>query len=271
MQITILGGGGFLGRKLAQRLAADGALGGRTVTGLTLFDLVAPAPVAAPFPVRCLGGNIADVEAVKAADPARHRRGGAPGRRGLGPGGSRFRPRPDGEPARHAGGAAGLPRAAETAAGGLHLLGRQLQRRAGGAAGGRCPPAARQQLRRGEGGGRAAAAGCQPPRHARRGQPTAADRHHPPGPAEQGGVLLRLGDPAGAAAGARDRVAGGRGIRPLDLLPPPRGGLVPARHGDGHRARSASTAASTRRAAAPPSARCWRRWRRWPGPRRAPG
>ena len=69
MQITILGGGGFLGRKLAHRLAADGALDGRTVTGLTLFDLVAPAPVAAPFPVRCLGGNIADAEAVKAAIP----------------------------------------------------------------------------------------------------------------------------------------------------------------------------------------------------------
>lgn len=69
MQITILGGGGFLGRKLAQRLAADGALGGAAVTGLTLFDLVAPAPLAAPFPVRCLAGNIADVEAVKAAVP----------------------------------------------------------------------------------------------------------------------------------------------------------------------------------------------------------
>ena len=69
MQITILGGGGFLGRKLAHRLAADGALDGRAITGLTLFDLAAPAPVPAPFPVRCLGGNIADVEAVKAAVP----------------------------------------------------------------------------------------------------------------------------------------------------------------------------------------------------------
>ena len=36
MQITILGGGGFLGRKLAHRLATDGALDGRAVTGLTL-------------------------------------------------------------------------------------------------------------------------------------------------------------------------------------------------------------------------------------------
>ena len=39
MKITILGGGGFLGRKLAQRLAAEGSLGGTPVTGLILFDL----------------------------------------------------------------------------------------------------------------------------------------------------------------------------------------------------------------------------------------
>jgi nucleoside-diphosphate-sugar epimerase len=69
MQITILGGGGFLGRKLAHRLAADGALGGRAITGLTLFDLHAPAPMEAPFPVRCLGGDVADAAQVKAAIP----------------------------------------------------------------------------------------------------------------------------------------------------------------------------------------------------------
>jgi len=69
MKITILGGGGFLGRKLAHRLAKDGRLGGRAVTGLTLFDLAAPAPLAAPFPVRCLGGDVADPAAVAAAIP----------------------------------------------------------------------------------------------------------------------------------------------------------------------------------------------------------
>jgi len=58
MQITILGGGGFLGRKVAARLAADGALGGRAVTGLTLFDLTAPPKPAAPFPVTALAGDI---------------------------------------------------------------------------------------------------------------------------------------------------------------------------------------------------------------------
>jgi D-erythronate 2-dehydrogenase len=70
MQITILGGGGFLGRRLAQRLAKDGALGEKAITGLTLFDLQAPPPLEAPFPVRCLGGNIADPAAVTAAIPA---------------------------------------------------------------------------------------------------------------------------------------------------------------------------------------------------------
>jgi nucleoside-diphosphate-sugar epimerase len=69
MQITILGGGGFLGRKLAQRLAADGALGGRPVTGLTLFDLAAPPALPAPFPVTCLGGDVADPAQVARAIP----------------------------------------------------------------------------------------------------------------------------------------------------------------------------------------------------------
>jgi len=70
MKITILGGGGFLGRKLAARLAKDGTLGGKAVTELTLFDLAAPAPVVAPFPVRCRGGDVADPAAVAAAVPA---------------------------------------------------------------------------------------------------------------------------------------------------------------------------------------------------------
>jgi nucleoside-diphosphate-sugar epimerase len=69
MKITILGGGGFLGRKLAARLARDGALSGRTITGLTLFDLAAPAAFAAPFPLRCLGGDVADPAALAQAIP----------------------------------------------------------------------------------------------------------------------------------------------------------------------------------------------------------
>jgi nucleoside-diphosphate-sugar epimerase len=69
MLITILGGGGFLGRKLAERLARDGVLGEQAITGLTLFDLQAPPAMAAPFPVRCIGGDVADPTQVAAAIP----------------------------------------------------------------------------------------------------------------------------------------------------------------------------------------------------------
>ena len=57
MDISILGGGGFLGRKVAARLAA-GAL---PVGSLTLFDLHEPAGLDAPFPVHCLAGDVADL------------------------------------------------------------------------------------------------------------------------------------------------------------------------------------------------------------------
>jgi nucleoside-diphosphate-sugar epimerase len=58
MKISILGGGGFLGRKIAARLARDGTLGGKPVTGLTLFDVVAPAGLQAPFPIASVGGDV---------------------------------------------------------------------------------------------------------------------------------------------------------------------------------------------------------------------
>ncbi|MBN8928043.1 MAG: NAD-dependent epimerase/dehydratase family protein, partial [Rhodospirillales bacterium] len=62
MKVSILGGGGFLGRKLAARLAADGTLGGKQVTALTLFDMAEPpAPPGAPFPVTTLAGDVVDL------------------------------------------------------------------------------------------------------------------------------------------------------------------------------------------------------------------
>ena len=62
MNITILGGGGFLGRKLANRLAKDGTLGGTRVSSLVLFDLTAPpAPEGAAFPVTSIGGDLAEL------------------------------------------------------------------------------------------------------------------------------------------------------------------------------------------------------------------
>jgi nucleoside-diphosphate-sugar epimerase len=61
MHILILGGGGMVGRKLAERLARDGALGGKAVERLTLHDVVEPqAPANAPFKVDTLTSDFAE-------------------------------------------------------------------------------------------------------------------------------------------------------------------------------------------------------------------
>jgi D-erythronate 2-dehydrogenase len=63
MKISILGGGGFLGRKIAARLAKDGKLGDQKVTGLTLFDIAdTPKPTAA-FPVTSVAGDLVELPA----------------------------------------------------------------------------------------------------------------------------------------------------------------------------------------------------------------
>ncbi len=64
MNIAILGGGGFLGRKIAALLARDRKLGGKPVTGLTLFDTVPPpVPKDATFPVHAIDGDVVDLPA----------------------------------------------------------------------------------------------------------------------------------------------------------------------------------------------------------------
>lgn len=45
MKVLIIGGAGMVGRKLAERLAADGHLGGQALSGLHLADVVEPAPL----------------------------------------------------------------------------------------------------------------------------------------------------------------------------------------------------------------------------------
>ena len=59
MHITILGGAGFLGRKVAARLASEGTLAGRQISSLTLFDLAPPPAPDAPFPIQSIGGDLA--------------------------------------------------------------------------------------------------------------------------------------------------------------------------------------------------------------------
>jgi D-erythronate 2-dehydrogenase len=59
MKIAITGGAGFVGRRLSERLATDGGLGGREITGMTLYDVVPPvAPAGAKFPVKLLTGDM---------------------------------------------------------------------------------------------------------------------------------------------------------------------------------------------------------------------
>lgn len=62
MKISILGGAGFLGRKLTSHLVRHGALGGNQVTGLVSFDMNQPRPEPdADFPFHAVAGDIADL------------------------------------------------------------------------------------------------------------------------------------------------------------------------------------------------------------------
>lgn len=49
MKILVLGAAGMIGRKLCERLAQDGRLGGKTITALHMVDVVAPSLSGAPF------------------------------------------------------------------------------------------------------------------------------------------------------------------------------------------------------------------------------
>ncbi|MBS1302635.1 D-erythronate dehydrogenase [Loktanella sp. SALINAS62] len=71
MNILIIGGGGFLGQKLAHRLEAAGQLRNSEITGLTLADITAPGAVAAPFAVKTIACDITDPAAVSGLLTAR--------------------------------------------------------------------------------------------------------------------------------------------------------------------------------------------------------
>jgi nucleoside-diphosphate-sugar epimerase len=59
MHILVLGAAGMVGRKLVQRLTADGQLGGRAIERMTLFDAVTPEePAGAAFPVKTIAGDM---------------------------------------------------------------------------------------------------------------------------------------------------------------------------------------------------------------------
>jgi nucleoside-diphosphate-sugar epimerase len=66
MRILLIGAAGMIGRKLAARLAADGAVGGRAITALDLVDVV-PPPVPAGMDGR-ITADVADLSAPGTAD-----------------------------------------------------------------------------------------------------------------------------------------------------------------------------------------------------------
>jgi nucleoside-diphosphate-sugar epimerase len=59
MKILIIGGAGMIGRKLAERLALDGAVAGKAISKLTLYDVVPGAsPAGAKMPVDIATGDL---------------------------------------------------------------------------------------------------------------------------------------------------------------------------------------------------------------------
>jgi len=67
MHILITGAAGMIGRKLTARLVSDGALNGRAIERLTLFDVSAPPrPEKFAAPVEVIGADMTDAKALGA-------------------------------------------------------------------------------------------------------------------------------------------------------------------------------------------------------------
>lgn len=58
MHVLIIGGAGMVGQKLAQRLARDGRVGAREISGMTLYDVVEAAKPKAAFPITVSTGDL---------------------------------------------------------------------------------------------------------------------------------------------------------------------------------------------------------------------
>ncbi|MDE3176833.1 MAG: SDR family oxidoreductase [Pseudomonadota bacterium] len=59
MKVLVIGAAGMIGRKLVERFAREGALGGAKITNLEAVDIVAPSPPPAPFPIQSEACDIA--------------------------------------------------------------------------------------------------------------------------------------------------------------------------------------------------------------------
>lgn len=66
MRILIIGGGGFLGQKLARRLAEAGTINAQPITSIILADLREPASFKADVPINFISADISLTDDVKA-------------------------------------------------------------------------------------------------------------------------------------------------------------------------------------------------------------
>ena len=60
MKVLVIGAAGMVGRRLCERLLADGSLGGRAISALTAFDVVGAGLPQGAVPVEEVAGDIAD-------------------------------------------------------------------------------------------------------------------------------------------------------------------------------------------------------------------
>ncbi|MEL6217990.1 MAG: NAD-dependent epimerase/dehydratase family protein, partial [Pseudomonadota bacterium] len=67
MRVLIIGGGGFLGQKLAEALASRGHLCGRELSSIVLADLLRPDPPKGQIPVETIALDITDPVSLRTA------------------------------------------------------------------------------------------------------------------------------------------------------------------------------------------------------------
>ena len=256
MRILILGGGGMVGRKLADRLARDGHLGGRAIDHLTLHDVVeASLPAGAAFPVEAQTSDISQAgEAGRAGRGATGRDLPSGGHR-VGRGGGRSREGVQDQPRRNAPPPRRHPRRRRRlpAPARLHILHRGLRGALSGRHRRRVHPDAAHELRDAEGHRRIAARRLHPSRLRRRRRHPPADHLRAPGPAEQGGVGLLLQH--------HPRTAGRPGSRPAGAgRRAPRSCLAPVRREFPRSTRQPSTATPSAPGETSPCRPCRSRW-----------